>query len=383
LAASGGPLRVALDVSSARADPTGVGTYIGELADSLLALHPQSIALVGVRSSGSLGDRARRAAAFTTHPGGLHHRWLHTRATADARRVGARIAHFTNAAAPVGPSLPYVLTIQDLSILRYPRSHPPLRVAAFPIVALSAHRARAVIVPSIATRDELVRLLRVPARRIVVVPHATAAAGSAPSGAADRLASIRSRLGLGSDAYVLATGPIEPRKNHLRLVRAFSALAAQQPSLRLVLVGDLGWRGGEIVARIQASPVADRIHATGYLDAPDLDCLMRGAAVVAYVSLYEGFGLPILEAMDRGVPVVTSATSSMPEVAGDAAILVDPLDIAAIEAGLRTALVARQQLAEAGVRRAAERRWDDVAAETWDVYDWVASRSAGSGRRRG
>jgi alpha-1,3-rhamnosyl/mannosyltransferase len=102
---------------------------------------------------------------------------------------------------------------------------------------------------------------------------------------------------------------------------------------------------------------------------------MGDAAVLAYVSLYEGFGLPILEAMDRGVPVVTSLASSMPEVAGDAAVLVDPRDVGAIESGLRTALAERRALAEAGRRRAAARRWSAVAAETWDVYRWVAERT--------
>jgi glycosyltransferase involved in cell wall biosynthesis len=373
VASPDGGLRVAVDVSCARPDPTGVGVYVRDLASHLIELQPERVALIGVRSSGPLEDSASRAAAWTAHPGGQHHRWLHTRALADARTTRATIAHYTNASAPLGPGVPFVLTVQDLSTVRYPRYHPPLRVATIPIVALSAHRARAVIVPSLATRDELVRLFRVPSRRILVVPHAAGTAASQAASAVDRLAAIRTRLGIGDDPYVLSIGTLEPRKNQVRLAEAFARLAGQRPDLHLVLVGETGWRGGEIVDRVRQNPVADRIHVAGYLPADDVTALMGGAAVVAYVSLYEGFGLPILEAMEHGIPVVTSRRSSMPEVAGDAAVLVDPFDVGAIETGLRTALADRDRLAIAGRRRAAERHWDDVAGETWEIYRWVAA----------
>jgi glycosyltransferase involved in cell wall biosynthesis len=294
-------LRVALDVSCARPDPTGVGVYVRDLASHLIELQPESVALIGVRPNGPLEGSARRAAAWTAHPGGQHHRWLHTRAPADARRTRATIAHYTNASAPIGPGVPFVLTVQDLSIVRYPRYHPPLRVATIPIVAVSAHRARAVIVPSLATRDELVRLFRVPSGRILVVPHAAGTVASGVESAVDRLTEIRARLGLGDDPYVLSIGTVEPRKNQVRLAEAFARLAGQRPDLHLVLVGETGWRGSEIVARVRQSPLADRIHVAGYLPAGDVGALMSGAAVVAYVSLYEGFGLPILEAMEHGI----------------------------------------------------------------------------------
>ena len=123
-----------------------------------------------------------------------------------------------------------------------------------------------------------------------------------------------------------------------------------------------------------ASPVADRIHVAGYVSQERLAALMAGAEVFSYVSLYEGFGLPILDAMRAGVPVVTSATSSMPEVAGGAAVLVDPYDPGAIATGLDEAIRRHTDLVAAGASRATARRWADVAAETWDVYEWAARR---------
>jgi glycosyltransferase involved in cell wall biosynthesis len=125
---------------------------------------------------------------------------------------------------------------------------------------------------------------------------------------------------------------------------------------------------------VLASPVADRIHVAGYVSQERLAALMAGAEVFSYVSLYEGFGLPILDAMRAGVPVVTSAISSMPEVAGGAAVLVDPYDPGAIATGLDEAIRRHTDLVAAGASRSTARCWADVAAETWDVYEWAASR---------
>lgn len=165
-------------------------------------------------------------------------------------------------------------------------------------------------------------------------------------------------------------GTLEPRKNLVRLVAAFERLAVTDLDLRLALAGAPGWHSSGLLDAIRRSPVADRIVLPGYLAAPDLAALVAGAAVLAYVSLYEGYGLPVVEAMRLGVLVVTSAVSSMPEAAGGAAVLVDPLDPDAIAAGIRRALAERVRLVAAGSVRAG-RTWRDVAAETIDVYDWV------------
>lgn len=367
-------LRVAFDAAPAHRDPTGVGVYVRDLAVALLERDPDSIALIGVRPDGPLAAIAASAPRSTFLRAGRHQRWLLTRARADAALVGSDLVHFTNAAAPLRPGRPFVLTIQDLSLFRYPQYHPPLRVAVAPLTLLAARRATAVIVPSEATRSEIHRLLHVSGRHVVVVPHAASTHLRSTTVDPNDLAAVRFELGLANDPYVLSVSTLEPRKNHARLVRAFERLAAQWPSMRLVLVGGAGWLGGSLRDSVLESPMAGRIHVAGYMPPERLAVLMSGATVFAYVSLYEGFGLPILDAMRAGVPVVTSRISSMPEVAGDAAVLVDPYDPDAIAAGLDDAIRRRPELVSAGITRAGARCWNDVAAETWDVYRWAAGR---------
>lgn len=370
--ADAGRLRVAFDAAPARAEPTGVGVYVRDLAAALLAQRPDSIRLIGVRPDGPLAELAQRSRPSTVLSSGGHQRWIMTRAPRDVVAVGGHLAHFTNAVAPLWPGRPFVLTIQDLSLLRYPHYHPPRRLVGAPLMVVSARRAAAVIVPSEATRDELRRILHVAGRRVIVVPHA----GSTHIGLEDddRVGrrAARDELGLGDDPYLVAVSTLEPRKNHKRLVRAFEIFVKRHPSHRLVLVGDSGWRGDDLRRSILESPVSDRIHVAGYVAPSRLSALLSGAAVFAYVSMYEGFGLPILDAMRAGVPVVTSSISSMPEVAGGAAVLVDPFRVRSIAAGLETAIERRADLVNAGLARVAVRSWSDVASETWDIYRWVA-----------
>ncbi len=202
--------------------------------------------------------------------------------------------------------------------------------------------------PSEATRSEMKRLLHMSGRRVVVVPHAASSHGGTHPADPATLSLARSELGLGSDPYVLSVSTLEPRKNHVRLVEAFERLVVRQPMIRLVLVGGPGWLGRSLRRSVLASPVADRIHIVGYVSQERLAALMSGASVFSYVSLYEGFGLPILDAMRAGVPVVTSAISSMPEVAGGAAVLVDPYDPDAIATGLDEAIRRHADLVAAG-----------------------------------
>ena len=245
-----GRLRVAFDAAPARREPTGVGVYVRDLAMAHLARDADSVRLIGVRPDGPLATAAQNLSDNTYLRSGGHQRWLLARARKDVAAVGGHLAHFTNAAAPLRPGRPYVLTIQDLSLLRYPHYHPPLRVAAAPLTVIAAHRAAAVIVPSDATRQELRRLLHVSGRRVVVVPHAASThVDLDPQDGPTAIATVRREMGLGDDPYLLSVSTLEPRKNHARLVRAFEALTARRPGLRLVLVGDPG--GG---ARAFAAP---------------------------------------------------------------------------------------------------------------------------------
>jgi alpha-1,3-rhamnosyl/mannosyltransferase len=179
---------------------------------------------------------------------------------------------------------------------------------------------------------------------------------------------------------VLAVGTLEPRKNHLRLLAAVERLVFTRPDLRLVLVGAPGWGNGQFERALRTSPARGHVVLAGYVSEADLDVLISNAGVLAYVSLMEGFGLPVIEAMAAGTPVVASSTSSLPEVAAGAAVLVDPTDAGAIARGLGEALERRAELKEAGLLRAAKRTWRDVALETLEVYRLAAAEPV-NGRR--
>ncbi|MBW3632288.1 MAG: glycosyltransferase family 4 protein [Chloroflexi bacterium] len=357
----------AYDVGAVKSDPTGVGVYVRDLGFALAGQRGQAIRFIGARPDGPMADRAA-----TLMRSRLHQLWVQTQANADARKVDADLVHYTNAVAPLRSTLPFVLTVQDLSLLRYPHYHPPPRLAAVPVMLAAIHRARRVLVPSRATADELMKFMRLQARRISIIELAPAAT----SLHADQMpASLLDRWAVEPGGYVLSVATLEPRKNLRRLISAFERFSPRHPHLRLVLMGGKGWRTRTIDEALGVSPVRNRIVTTGYVTDDERQALLQHCAVFAYVSLYEGYGLPIVEAMAAGAPVVTSNASSMPEAAGGAAVLVDPRRVAAIVAGLQEAWQNRDQLIEAGRRRVSVLTWGRVAHETGTVYDEVVARN--------
>lgn len=307
----------------------------------------------------------------TTLEGGRYLPWLLRRADSEAAGVGADIAHYPIAVAPLRTTVPYVVTVHDLSTLRDPLHHPPLRVGRVGLIMLAAHRSRAVVVPSRTTGRDVVRGFGIPARRVIAVHHApvrTLEPGWRPGDD-----EILARHGVVAGRYLLATGGLDGRKNPKRLAAAMGLLRGPHADLRLVIAGPAGWRGDAIRSAIEAGPAAPRIRIAGFVPDEELEALLRNAAAFVFVSLHEGFGLPILEAFSAGVPVVTSRVSSMPEVARGAAVLVDPRDVADIARGIEAALGERREsLVGAGAARAASRTWLDVADEMLDIYAWAA-----------
>lgn len=231
-----------------------------------------------------------------------------------------------------------------------------------------------VIANSDATASDVAGLLPMGRERIFVTPFAADAGIFHPETSARRIEQARRRYGILPGPYLLSLGTVEPRKNLSRLLRCFFRLAEQEAfsGVQLLLVGPTGWKTEEIFSTIESRPaLRSRVRLTGYVPDADLAALYSGARAFVYPSLYEGFGLPVLEAMQCGTPVVTSNTSSMPEVAGDAAVCVPPSDMDALYEAIRRLLTDEAWAAELrrrGLARSRRYSWDLTAEATVQAY---------------
>ncbi len=276
------------------------------------------------------------------------------------------LVHATSAAVPPARGRPLVATVHDVAFRRFPEAYPAsgrrFHERAAHIVAAEAVR---VLVPSDATARDLTEFYGVEAERITVTPLGAELPPAPDPGKARRLLG---QLGV-RGPFLLAVGTLEPRKNLLRLVAAFAEAAAELPEHHLVVAGPAGW--GE---SLRPEAVPPRVLLAGPVDEATLHGLYEAADLLAYPSTYEGFGLPVVEAMLHGTPVLTSDRSSLPEVAGDAALLVDPFDEHAIAKGLMELAsdgALRERLIAAGRARAAGFTWQATAAATWAAYQEV------------
>lgn len=358
-------MRVAVDVQPL-ATTGGIATYTRCLVDHLEGVDvvPVFGALRGEeRVRQSLQSRHQDALLVPPRPWRVlaRARWLNGFIPGvETYEKGLRLVHGTNYFAPP-TRLPRVVTVHDLSALRHPELHTgKVRAQGFEI-AKHAAAARLVIADSTATADDLMAVLAVPAARIRVIHLASQIVPPA-----DPLP-ILSLWHLEPGTYILHVGALEPRKNLPRLIEAFLLCEAAR-HLRLVLAGPHAW-GSEAI--VKASKVDPRIVLLGEVPLEDLPSLYAGAACFAYPSLFEGFGFPPLEAMACGTPVLAGRSGSLPEVVGEAGLLVDPRDVQAIRAGLARILTEpglAADLARRGVAQAAGFTWRQTADATRDVY---------------
>jgi glycosyltransferase involved in cell wall biosynthesis len=292
------------------------------------------------------------------------------------RRIGADLAHGPVFIGPLFAPCPVVVTIHDLSFIRFPDLFRPAnRLYLTVMTRLSARRARRLIAVSAHAATETTQLLGVPPERIDVVYHGVDPAFRPLP--ADEVAAFRRRQGL-PERFALFVGTLEPRKNLVRLVEAFARI--DDGKTRLALAGGKGWLYDELFARVESLGLEDAVIFPGYVMSDDLPLWYNAATVLAYPSVYEGFGLPVVEAQACGTPVLTSNASSLPEAAGDAALMVDPYDVEALATELNRMLTdesLRCKLRERGLTHARQFSWPCTARETARVY----RRALTEGRR--
>jgi glycosyltransferase involved in cell wall biosynthesis len=365
------PLRVSLDVSAVPARAVGAGQYTLQLAGELASRTDVDLTLFGRRDDdGRWSSRAPGATLISDAPTSrpLRLAWEQVRLPGLLTRSGVAVHHGPHYTMPVRSTVPTVVTVHDLSFFNSPQWHERSKVLLFRRAIIRAARAAAAVVcPSQVTADELVQWCRVEAE-VFVAPHGVDTRQFRPEepypgadGAA--LAAVDRRLAEGQP-YLVFVGTLEPRKDIPTLVGAFARVAHRHPDALLVLAGGDGWGVGAVEDAIGTSGVGDRILRTGYVPDETIPALLRAATAAVYPSLYEGFGLPALEALACGVPLVTTSGTAMEEVAADAAVLVDPGDLEALAGAVDAELAGGPGRGSAETRRS--RGLEIASAHTWE-----------------
>jgi glycosyltransferase involved in cell wall biosynthesis len=302
--------------------------------------------------------------------------WEHLLAPWHIGMARLDVVHSMLNVVPLAAPTRHVVTVHDLSFIQSPGAHPTHRRWYLTAATwLSARRARAVLADSHATKADVVELLGVNPERVhVIYPGNDAAFCPRPEAEVE---AFRRRNNL-DRPFVLFVGTLEPRKNVDVLVHAFGVTAQNGFNGDLVLAGGSGWATDPIDAALSASPVRDRIRRIGYVKQEDLPYWYCAADLVVYPSSYEGFGIPVLESMSSGTPVITSNRSSLPEVAGDAALTVDPRDIPQLAAAMVAVLASperRAQMRERGLTQARRFDWTIAAERCLSLYRHVLDPS--------
>jgi len=354
-------MRIVIDNQSTQGHKTGIGLYTMNLLKAMRKVAPQHEYITrNLKRSSELRTDQRL-------------RWQQIQLPKLARAARADLLHVPGFGAPKFKPCPVVLTVHDLIGMLFPQNLPPIaRFYWSKWLPKSIRWADRILADSEQTRRDIVRLLSIPADQITVIPLGVSPQFH-PIQDTVSLQTLRDTYQL-PHKFVLFLGTLEPRKGIDTLIKSYSRIA-DDVSQDLVIAGKKGWYTESLFDLVQHRKINDRVHFVGYVTDDKLPTLMSAADVFAFPSRYEGFGLPPLEAMACGTPVISTNISSLPEVVGDAGLLVPPDDINALTQALSEVLgssALRDRLTALGIARAQSFTWETTARKTVAVYEEMA-----------
>lgn len=381
-------MHIAIDYNAAVRQGGGIGRFVREITQVAAAAAPQHHFSLWYAARGlpadnphlsALRDLTARLPNVTPRPVPTTERlltiiWQRARLPLAVELIVGRadVVHGTDFVLPPTRART-LLSIHDFAYSIYPETaQPELRRYLSKAVPRNVQRATHIHVNSIATQHDMERLLGVAHDRSTII-YSGSGTDYWPR-SLEQIAEMKGRLGL-PERYLLNVGTVQPRKNVERLIAAYAGLGHLATNVPLVIAGKRGWLAEPIYAAVQAHNVAERVQFLDFVVEADLPTLYSGALAMVYPSLYEGFGVPIVEAQACGTPVITSAISSLPEIAGDAALLVDPHSTAAITDALHRILTEPelvQHLRAAGPKQAAQFTWEGTGLGILGLYERVA-----------
>jgi glycosyltransferase involved in cell wall biosynthesis len=385
-------MRIGIDTLAAHYKKTGIGTYVSSLANTLPMVDGDNEYFLFVsRENRPIFDISSNNAWTVQGPKiidstPIRVAWEHLCLPRLAKQQRIDLLHGATFVAPLRWYGPTVITIHDLTWFTHPEQHMLHKRNYFQrLIPAAARRAHRIIAITDSTRRDILRILGVPEDKVVTVAYGVDAIFH-PADDREQINAVREHYGM-PGSYLLFVGMLEPRKNLVRIIQAYGCLKAEDPALsyRLVMAGNRGWGYEEARREVARLGLESDVIFTGPMPHDELPALFSGAELFVYPSLYEGFGLPPLEAMACGTPVITSNVSSLPEVVGDAALLVDPLDVGELAKAMRRVLSdgeLHEQMRMKGLKRAKQFTWEETARRTLQVYEDAYSLARSQGLER-
>lgn len=379
-----GALRIGIDYTAALQQRAGIGRIVREQLRALAQVDNQTtytLFAAGIRRATLPPPLGPNFSWSTT---GISNDWLariwhRARLPLPVESFSGKLDLFHATDFVLPPTLAKtrkMVTVHDLTFIRVPEAAPPrLRSYLNDVVPRSLRRADHIIADSHATKNDIVALYSVPIERISVI-WGGVGSDFRPIHDEISLKQIRQKYALGQRPFLLSVGTVQPRKNYSRIVQSLKLLHQKGIDVALVIAGGKGWLEDEMYRTIRDLKLHDHVQLIGYVSDADLPYLYNASACVVFPSLYEGFGFPVLEGMACGIPVVTSNISSLPEVAGEAALLVDPYDVEDLTAAIAKVLTddgLRSELRTRGIKRAAKFTWHASAKLLHTTYMQVLS----------